>query len=82
MFATVLYLCSFAACNGYFVDKADTEADCMKNLVSHSDQMAIAWAKDDRSLQAFLDKNKIKENIKVVTVYDYTCEFIPDHDIP
>ncbi|MND53802.1 hypothetical protein D3C80_448490 [compost metagenome] len=84
MFATILHLCTYAACNGYFVDTADSMTDCNTNLVAHSDKMAIVWnAEDnDKSLTAFLKENKIFENPRMLQDYDYTCEYIPEEQLP
>lgn len=84
MFAVVLTLCTYAACNDYYVDHASTKDDCMQNLVVQADNMAIAWHHPKR-LSAFLKGFNIDVSGPVTSVlqdYDYTCEFIPDSEIP
>lgn len=81
MFAVVLTICTYAACNGYFVDSASTHDDCMRNLVVQADNMAMAW-RNPKRLSAFLKGFNIVEPVKYMKDYDYTCEFIPDKDIP
>lgn len=75
MFAIVLTLCTFASCNSYFIDKADSKADCMVNLVSQADDMATVWH-DDKRLAAMLKRFNIETPVGQLNDYDYTCEVI------
>lgn len=83
MFAVILTLCTYASCNGYYVDKGDTMAECQTNLVTHSDKMAKVWAlNDNKELDKYLKQFNIVENVRMIQEYDYTCEFLPDSEIP
>lgn len=81
MFAVILTLCTYAACNNYYVDKGATMSDCNTNLVKHANDMANVW-RSDAKLAKYLKKFEIVEPVKMLTDYDYTCEFIPDSQIP
>lgn len=83
MFAVILSLCTYASCNAYYVDKADTMADCQTNLVSQSDKMSDVWLlNDNKALAKHLKQFNIVENVKMIQEYDYVCEFLPDSEIP
>lgn len=82
--ATVFTACTYAACNSYMIDTADTSRDCMQNLIQHSDEFAIVWAKTESPdpLQKWLDKFNIGETAEQLTDYGFTCEPIHDDDTP
>lgn len=83
MFAVILTLCTYASCNTYYVDSGVTMAECQTNLVTHSDKMSDVWMlNDNKALAKYLKQFKIVENVKMIQEYDYTCEFLPDSEIP
>lgn len=83
MFATVFFACTYAACNGYLVDTANIESDCYQNMIKPSESFANVWNSESAiPLQKWLDDHKISETANELTDYDFTCEFIPDKDIP
>lgn len=81
MFAVILTLCTYAACNGYIVDHATTHDDCMTNLVAQSERFADVWH-NDKELTKYLSQFNVVEDVTLLTDYDYTCEFIPEAEIP
>lgn len=83
MFAVLFSLCTYASCNTYYVDKGATMAECEKNLVAHSNKMASVWSlHNNKALAHYLKQFHIVEDVKMIQDYDYTCEFIPDSQIP
>lgn len=84
MFATMFFACTYAACNGYVIDTANTDAQCYDNLVAHSDDFANVWEvkTSPDPLQKWLNEFKISETAEELTDYDFTCEFIKQDDIP
>ena len=83
MFAVILTLCTYASCNAYYVDSGATMAECQTNLVTHSDKMSDVWMlNDNKALAKHLKQFNIVENVKMIQEYDYTCEFLPDSEIP
>jgi len=85
MFALVLSLCvNFTTCNDYIVDSFDNEKDCHSMLVKHSDSFAIAWGAENsnKALTHWLKPFNIREDIRLIHEYDFTCPFIPDSELP
>lgn len=82
--ATVFTACTYAACNSYAIDTADSSKDCMSNLIRHSDEFAVVWARTDSPdpLQQWLDKFNIGERASELVNYDFTCEPIHTDDTP
>jgi hypothetical protein len=81
MFATILTLCTYAACNSYYTDHAETQADCTINLTHQSERLADVWD-SGKGTYLFLKQYNVREPVELLTDYDYKCEFIPDSDIP
>jgi hypothetical protein len=50
-------------------------------LIAKSDNFAVAWV-DNRELSEWLAPYNIRENVKMLHEYDFTCPFIPDSDLP
>jgi len=84
MFATTFFACTYAACNGYIVDTASSESDCYQNMIKPSESFANVWSVSESyvPLQKWLDEHKISETANELTDYDFTCEFVPDSEIP
>lgn len=83
MFAVILTLCTYASCNAYYVDKADTMADCQTNLVSQSDKMSSVWMlNNNKALAKHLKQFNIVEKVNMIQEYDYTCEFMQEDTTP
>ena len=72
----MLNLCTYASCQSYVVDKAETKEDAHTNMEAISDDMANAWADkhSEKPLQAFLDKYNIQEDTRFILDYDFTIE--------
>ena len=85
MFALILSLCINAtSCNDYVIDSSPVESDCHAMLLERSDSFADAWGDDEanKKLSIWLKPYNIVEPIERVSMYDFTCPFIPDSDIP
>ncbi|QNO00658.1 hypothetical protein QGX17_gp051 [Pseudomonas phage phiPsa381] len=82
--AVMFTACTYAACNTYAIDTADSSRDCMTNLVAHSESFANVWAitTTPKPLQAWLDKFNVSEDAPLLTDYDFTCEPIHTDDTP
>lgn len=82
--AVMFTACTYAACNTYAIDTADSSRDCMTNLVKHSDEFANVWAitTTPKPLQAWLDKFNVSEDAPLLTDYDFTCEPIHEDNTP
>lgn len=72
----MLTFCTYASCQAYVVDKAESKEDAYINMEAISDDMANAWADkhSEKSLQAFLDKYNIQEDTRFILDYDFTVE--------
>lgn len=46
LIATIFTACTYAACNSYFIDRADSSRDCQTNLEHHSQEFAKVWKLD------------------------------------
>ena len=84
MFATIFAACTYAACNGYVIDTAPSAGDCHTNLSEHSERFAQVWAVKNSPdpLDRWLAEFRISESADELTDYDFTCEYIPDDQIP
>lgn len=72
----MLNLCTYASCQSYVVDKAETKEDAYINMEAISDDIATAWADkhSEKPLQTFLDKYNIQEDTRFILNYDFTVE--------
>jgi hypothetical protein len=75
MIALVLTVCSFSACNGYYIDQFDTQSDCSTQSVIVNSQLPSVG---DRSLQGFLDQYNIHEKASNVKQTRLFCKHLPD----
>lgn len=84
LIATMFTACTYAACNTYAIDTADSSKDCYRNLEVHSQDFANVWAITDtpKPLQEWLDKFHVGESAEQLTDYDFTCEPVHNDDIP
>lgn len=82
--AVVFTACTYAACNAYFIDGADSSKDCQTNLIKHSDEFAHVWAikTTPKPLQDWLDKFHVSELAVELQDYDFTCEPIHEDNMP
>jgi hypothetical protein len=53
----------------------------MEKLVIESDKFADVW-KADGKLKRYLDQYRIVVPLGLLTNYDFTCENVPDSQIP
>lgn len=81
--ALSLWLCNAMSCQVYVIDTFDAgnDQDCYTQLARRADSLANVW-NDDKSLTDWLKEFNVKQDLKLINDYDFTCEMIADSDIP
>lgn len=73
IFAIVLTLCSFASCNDYVVDVADSATDAQTNLVSENASLKQVWniTTTNKPLGDWLQARNIDEDPRFLELYEF-----------